>query len=161
MEVIHLLKVKAKKGQPGKAGELDVDDSGGLKVKRNTDPIVIVWWLKDSGNIVFEEPKAVRQGFNWFNSPPPGVFSGPLRSADGKRLILDDCNIADNDAPNGWIYVLRAYDTVTKEIYETITRIVDPPKGEDEDEDEDQDGDGCEGEDKRKKATTNPAIINK
>jgi len=133
--VIHLVRVTPKPN-----GELDVD-IGKLKVKRNSDPIVIVWWLENAGDVVFEEPTAPRAGFSWFNGPPNGVFSTLLRSADGKRLVLDDCNTADNQAPDGWIYVLRAYDTNTKQAFETKTSSRSR-KG-------------------KPRTVTNPAIINK
>jgi hypothetical protein len=135
MEKLHWIKVKVV------GDKLDVHD-GKLKVDHGGDPIVIVWSFdrNQDAEVEFE----ATDFFRWHQAPPPNVFSEPLRSADGKRILIDDCHLGEaskSPSEDGWIYVLRAFNTRTGEKYETEVRFrVVEPSGT---------------------TPTNPAIINK
>ena len=134
---IHVVNVLAADGEL----EMETLSHRKLAVSRNADPVIIVWWLRGPGNVVFEDPAAPRKGFEW-HGPDPGVFSKATRSADGTRLIIEDCNIVPNGAKDGWPYVLRARDPTDGTPYESRLKQTLVPRS-------------------KSRTTTTPAIINR
>lgn len=135
MGIVHVIKVS-------------IDANGGLnvvppkqEVPKSGDPIVIVWWLKNAGNVVFGTEGSDDTGLSWHGSMPTGVYSKSVKSLDGTRILLDDDNPVSNRPQSEAVYELRAYDTVTKATYKTSLAMATQSKGP--------------------LTTTNPAIINR
>jgi hypothetical protein len=105
--------------------KLEIYDERELKVYHSDDPILVVIALdrdKDSKFVEFEPVGGGLAYFSWQQpGPQPGVFTVPLRSLDGKRIIMDDAHLDNaSDSPlTGWEYALRAYDTNSKVKYQT------------------------------------------
>jgi hypothetical protein len=119
MGKLHVVRVRV-------AGStLEVYDERQLNVFHSGDPILVVIALdrdRDSKDVQFEPEGGGLNYFSWQQpGPPPGVFTVPQRSLDGKRIVIDDGHL-DNatDSPLlGWEYALRAYDTKTFAKYQT------------------------------------------
>ena len=129
---------------------LDVIDQGkGIGVSSSNEPNVIVWFLRDA-NLVFEEPYPAdgNPGFAFVDGPKAGIFSRAVRSADGRRMMLEDWHPTGN-AGDTWKSVLRAYDKNNPDLkYETTTSPRRaPPRGK--------------GKKKGRRTINNPVIINK
>jgi len=111
MGTLHVVKVRVN------GSNLEIYYERELKVYNSNDPILVVIALdrdKDSKYAAFEPVGGGLAYFSWQQpGPPPGVFTVPLRSPDGKRIIIDDGHVdnASDSPPLGWEYALRAYDT--------------------------------------------------
>jgi hypothetical protein len=97
--------------------KLEIYDERELNVYHSNDPILVVIALDRDNDSKFAKFEPVGSGLAYFSwqqpGPPPGVFTVPVRSLDGKRIVIDDGHL-DNatDSPAlGWEYALRAYDT--------------------------------------------------
>jgi hypothetical protein len=101
---LHLLKVTLNAN-----GTLDVADGGSLNQisPSTTQPNLVVWQLTGPAlnNARFGELDPAASGFVWIDNPA-GIFSNPVRSANGRRLILDD-NHTGTATKGQWIYLLR------------------------------------------------------
>lgn len=111
MGKLHVVRVRVN------GSKLEIYDERELKVYHSDDPILVVIALdrdRDSKDVQFEPDGGGLAYFSWQQpGPPPGVFTVPQRSLDGKRIVIDDGHL-DNatDSPFlGWEYALRAYDT--------------------------------------------------
>ena len=141
MGIAHVIKVSTAAN-----GGLDVNPPK-LDVPKSGDPIVIVWWLKNAGNVVFGTDGTDDTGLTWHGSMPTGVFSEAVKSLDGTRILLDDSNPVSNRPQEEVVYELRAYDKVTKATYKTGLALATQAKSATQS--------------LSPLTTTNPAIINK
>ena len=108
-----------------KQNELDVNDPK-LKIDASPDPILIIWDIKDANDpgVIFESWSNTQRYFEWqAPGPPPGVFSEPMLSADGKRIVIDDCHLLSSGGEQEYIYKLRARDASKNKWYETLYSI--------------------------------------
>lgn len=87
-------------------GNLDVNDAGGLSVSPVSGGQLIVWSLSGAAlqDAEFADPGS-GSGFTWIDTPV-GIFSQPMRSANGRRLVMDDDHWGAATA-GSWIYMLR------------------------------------------------------
>ena len=149
--VLHRVKVTIATTAPARLA-IPNPSSRKLVTNGNDDPIVVVWTLMDS-NIRFDASGF----FSWLGPVPDGIFSEPVRSLDGKRIVMDVSNPADGSKGGGWEYKLRA-TTSNGTHYETLPE---------------EDGNGISGGDASSARTisgggnqsdrpvSNPAIINR
>lgn len=100
---------------------LSVHDNGSIKVKRNDDPEVIRWVLKENlKDGAFPSSTDSNPGFTWVDTPPAGLFVGPIIAPNGKSLIVID-NHLGGSSDGEWIYRLRV--KLGDDTYETTTSL--------------------------------------
>ena len=147
-EKLHWIKVKVKHNPQA---ELSVSRRL-QETNHSTDPIVVVWSLNDPNdpNVVFDASGY----FTWLQPVPAGVFSEPVRSYDGRRIVLDVFNPAGLDQTE-WKYKLRASGPGPNDHYETVE--AEP----EENSPSTSGGGGGSGKVVRAMTVTNPAIINR
>jgi hypothetical protein len=119
MGKLHVVRVRVN------GSRLEIYDERELKVYDSDDPILVAIALdrdRDSKDVEFEPDGSGLAFFSWQQpGPPPGVFTVPQRSLDGKRVVIDDGHLdnATDSPPIGWEYALRAYHTKTGVKYQT------------------------------------------
>jgi hypothetical protein len=89
---------------------LDVKDHGApISVPHEADATNLIWQLTGTaaqGSFNAIDLTDPNSGFYWIDTPPTGVFSTPVLSANGNQITMTDTNNASPGGP--WRYKLNA-----------------------------------------------------